>query len=146
MHYDLAAAVAPAAFWAFVAVCVICGAVSSVARNRETQKTIRQAIEKGETLDPATLERLLQGAARAPAPPAPQTRFGLIVGGIIMLCIGAGLAIMGWFIHLGQGTAPYAGPDPLYPMLGVGCLVGMIGVGLLIAAGFAGKSEGVRRG
>jgi len=144
MHSDLASAVAPAAFWAFVAVCVICGAVSSVMHNRETQKTIRQAIEKGETLDPATLERLLQGAKPAPAQPAPQTRFGLTVGGIIMLCIGAGLAIMGWFIHLGQPAD--GGPDALYPMLGVGCLVGMIGVGLLIGAGFAAKGDGVKRG
>lgn len=139
MPYNLAAAVAPAAFWAFVAICVVSGVVSSVMRNRETQKTIRQAIEKGQTLDPETLERLMHGGVMPEAQPASQTRFGFIAGGIIMLCIGAGLAVMGWFISLN-------GHDSFYPMLGVGCLVGMIGVGLLIASLFAGGRNGAARG
>ena len=137
MSHDLVAAVGAAAFWAFVAVCVAAGAAQSIFRHRETQRTIRQAIESGQTLDPATLERLLQGNAPAPQP-APQTRFGLITGGIVMLCIGAGLAIMGWFISLDQ-------PGAFHPMLGVGSLVGLIGVGLLVASRFAGRS-GADRG
>ena len=130
MSHDLVAAVGAAAFWAFVAVCVAAGAAQAIFRNRETQKTIRQAIESGQTLDPATLERLLRGQAPTPQS-APQTRFGLITGGIVMLCIGAGLAIMGWFISLDQ-------PGAFHPMLGVGSLVGLIGVGLLVASAFAG--------
>ncbi len=132
MSHDLVAAVGAAAFWAFVAICVAAGAAQAIFRNRETQKTIRLAIEKGQTLDPATLERLLQGSSPAPAP-APQTRFGLITGGLVMLCIGVGLAVMGWFISLDQ-------PGAFHPMLGVGSLVGLIGVGLLIASRFAGRA------
>ena len=139
MPYDITAAVGAAAFWGFVAVCVVAGVASSIFRHRETQKTIRQAIESGQTLDPATLERLMQGDKPSPAQPAAQTRFGFIVGGIIMLCIGAGLAVMGWFISLGDHSS-------FYPMLGVGALVGMIGVGLLIAAAFAGGRNGAARG
>jgi hypothetical protein len=138
MPYDITAAVGAAAFWGFVAVCVIAGVASSVIRNRETQKTIRQAIERGQTLDPATLERLMHGATPAGQTPA-QARFGFIAGGIIMLCIGAGLAVMGWFISLQSH-------DAFYPMLGVGSLVGLIGVGLLIASVFAGKGDGAGRG
>ena len=138
MPHDITAAVGAAAFWAFVAVCVAAGAAQAIFRNRETQKTIRLAIEKGQTLDPATLERLLKGNAPATAPPS-QTRFGLITGGIVMLSIGAGLAVMGWFISLDQ-------PGALHPMLGVGCLVGLIGVALLLASRFAGKFNGADRG
>ncbi len=139
MPYDLTAAVGAAAFWGFVAVCVVAGVASSIFRHRETQKTIRQAIESGQTLDPATLERLMQGDKPSVAQPASQTRFGFIVGGVVMLCIGAGLAVMGWFISLGDHSS-------IYPMLGVGSLVGMIGVGLLISAAFVGGRDGARRG
>ena len=138
MPYDITAAVGAASFWAFVAVCVIAGVASSVIRNRETQKTIRQAIEKGQTLDPATLDRLLHGGTPA-AQPAGQTRFGMITGGLIMLCIGAGLGVMGWFISFNKQEA-------FYPMLGVAFLVGMIGVGLLISSAFVSKSNGNGRG
>jgi hypothetical protein len=126
------------AFWTFVAICVVAGAASSVMRNRETQKTIRQAIEKGQTLDPATLERLLQTNAPPPSA-APQTRFGLITGGLVMVCVGVGLAVMGWFISLDK-------PEAFHPMLGVGSLVGLIGVALLVSSAFVAKSNGTDRG
>ena len=138
MSHDLVAAVGAAAFWAFVAVCVAAGAAQAIFRNRETQKTIRLAIEKGQTLDPATLERLLQGNAPV-SPSAPQARFGLITGGLVMLCIGVGLAVMGWFISLDE-------PGAFHPLLGVGSLVGLIGVALLIASRFAGKPNAADRG
>ena len=138
MSHDLVAAVGAAAFWAFVAVCVAAGAAQAIFRNRETQKTIRLAIEKGQTLDPATLERLLKGDVAAP-PASGQTRFGLITGGLVMLCIGVGLAVMGWFISLDQ-------PGAFHPMLGVGSLVGLIGVALLIASRFVVKAGAGDRG
>ena len=138
MPHEMTAAAGAIAFWAFVAVCVAAAAAQAIFRNRETQKTIRLAIEKGQTLDPATLERLLQGAGPA-TPPAPQARFGLITGGIVMLSIGVGLAVMGWFISLDQ-------PGAFHPMLGVGSLVGLIGVALLIASRFAGRSSPADRG
>ena len=137
MSHELAAAIAPAAFWMFVAIVVAASVAGSAFRYRETQKTIRQAIEKGQTLDPATLERLMHGGSPPTQSPA-QTRFGFIVGGVIMLCIGAGLAVMGWFISL-------TNHQPVYPMLGVGALVGMIGVGLLIASAFASGRDGAGR-
>ncbi len=133
MHPEITAAVGAAAFWLFVAVCVAAGAAQSISRNREAQKTIRQAIDKGQTLDPALLEKLMQGSR--PAPTGPQTRFGFIAGGIAMLSIGAGLAMLGWFITMGTS-------EPIYPLFGVGALVGMIGVGLLIVAALAGKQGG----
>jgi hypothetical protein len=138
MSSDIAPAVGAAAFWMFIAVCVVAAAWGSIARNRESQKTIRQAIEKGQTLDPQTIERLLM--SNRPPPPNPA---GFLVGGLVLVCIAVGLPIMGWFISLGGGPQS---DGPLYPMIGVGCLVGLLGVALLIASFLLRKSNGADRG
>jgi hypothetical protein len=138
MPSDIAPAVAAAAFWMFVAVCVVAGAWGSIARNRESQKTIRQAIEKGQTLDPQTIERLLQ--SNRPPPPNPA---GFLVGGLVLVCIAVGLPTMGLFIS--WGGCPHA-DGAFYPMIGVGCLVGLLGVALLIASVLLRKSNGADRG
>ena len=59
-------------FWLFILVIVLGGIVSRVIRSHQREKTIRAAIEKGVTLDPATLSSLSARAsspqdARAPA-------------------------------------------------------------------------------
>jgi hypothetical protein len=140
MSPDITPAIGAIAFWSFVAVCVVSGAVGGVLRNRENQKTIRQAIESGQTLDPEILDRLMRSNKPPPADP-----FGLVIGGLVLLFCGAGLAVMGWFISLGQ---PGAGGQPgaFYPMLGVGCLVGLLGVALLVARAFVRKPRGNDRG
>ena len=130
MSYDITAAVGAGAFWAFVAVCVIAGVASSVIRHREAQKTIRQAIERGQSLDPETMERLLQVNRPPPANPA-----GFLVGGIILMFLGAGLALMGWLVSLQSH-------DAFFPMLGVGSLVGLLGLSLLVAGVVVGKKKG----
>ena len=122
MVHDISGAVAAASFWIFIAICVVAGAVSSVLRHRETQKTIRQAIERGQDLDPATLERLLQSGQPQKGPPP---RGALIFGGIMLLAIGAGLALIGVFSSIDN-------PSQLYKGLGAGALVGMLGAGLLV--------------
>jgi len=122
MPHDLTTAVGAAAFWMFVAVCVVSGMVGGVLRHRETQKTIRQAIEKGQTLDPATLDCLMQTAK--PEPPQ-STWYGMLTGGLIMICIGVGFAAMGWFTTLRQ-------PEQFPTFVGIGCLIALIGVPLVI--------------
>ena len=134
MPYDITAAVGAASFWAFVAICVVAGVASSVFRHRETQKTIRQAIEKGQQLDPATVERLLQ--VDRPPPPNPH---GFLVGGIVLIFLGAGLATMGAFISMQSS-------DALYPLLGVGAMLGLLGLSLLVAGAVVGKKKVEGRG
>jgi hypothetical protein len=130
MPHDLAAAVGAAAFWMFlaivVAVSVLGGIQGGISRHRETQKTIRQAIERGQALDPQTLERLL--ASARPPQPTPGARRGFLrFAGIMLLAIGGGLAAIGWFS---------ANPNMLSQGLGAGSLVGLLGAGLLVASLF----------
>jgi hypothetical protein len=115
-------------FWLFIAVVVVAGIANGAFQHYQTQQTIRKAIEKGQTLDAETLERLLQTAS----PKGPPPRAGLIVGGVVMLAVGAGLALIGWFMS-------HTRPDDLWQGLGVGSLVALIGAGLLVAAWLIGR-------
>ena len=136
MPHELAAAVGAAAFWIFVAVCVVSGMIGSVLRHRETQKTIRQAIEKGQALDPATLQSLMH-----PNRPDqnPTTWYGMLTGGLIMICIGVGFAVMGWFTSLRQ-------PEQFPQFVGIGCLIALIGVPLVIVSMILRRREKDRQG
>jgi len=136
MFPDYTAAIGAASFWMFIAIVVAASVAGSVARHRETQKTIRLAIEKGQTLDPETLERLLQSARPQGGKPS---RRGFLFGGIMLLAIAGGLAAIGWFSS--QTT-----PAMLYQGLGVGALVGLLGVGLLATGLVIGDADSDSRG
>jgi hypothetical protein len=124
MSADITPALGAFAFWGFVATAVVASAVSSVVRNRDSQKTIRTAIEHGQTLDPAMLDRLLQSDKPPPPKPEDVRRF-CIFGGIMGLAVGAGLCVIGWAISRTD-------PQALYPGLGAGARVGLLGGGLLV--------------
>ena len=115
------AAVDSAAFWGFIAIVVAASIWREVVFRRETEATIRLAIEKGQTLDPALIDKLLKPRNR-------RDRDGLLIGGAVTLATGIGLPIMGYFIRLsGESNA-------FYPLIGVGFLVSLIGITLLILA------------
>jgi hypothetical protein len=116
----VAAAMAQLAFWGFIAVVVVAGVWREVATRRESEMTIRLAIEKGQQLDPATIDKLLGPNRKR------RSADGLMVAGGVTLATGLGLPIMGYFIGRG-GDA-----DAFYPLLGVGSLVSLIGVALLV--------------
>ena len=85
------------AFWIFVAVAVVAGVWREYASKRETERTIRAAIEKGQQLDSALVERMLRPKK------GDETR-GLIIGGTVLIAIGIGLPIMGYFIGIASGA------------------------------------------
>lgn len=121
MSGEIAAAVGAGAFWGFVAAAAVASIVRGAFRHHETQKTIRTAIESGQTLDPQTLDRLLQsGRPRAP------DRRAFLIAGVLMLAIGVGLALAGGFMA-------QTDPRQLYQGLGAGSIVGLIGLGLIIS-------------
>jgi hypothetical protein len=116
------AGIAAFAFWGFVAVVAVANVWREVVTRRDAELTIRMAIEKGQQLDPATVEKLLKTGKK-------ETSEGLMVGGGVMLATGLGLPIMGYFIGRGGHE------DAFYPLLGVGALVFLIGVAFLVLSG-----------
>jgi hypothetical protein len=115
-------------FWLVVFGISALGIWSSMARERERQQTIRAAIERGQQLDPTVLEKVMsRSAAQDNGSGGPQSWVQLMIGGIITLSVGPGLALMGVLIG---NSAPLA----YWPLLGAGALVATIGLGILVAA------------
>ncbi len=115
-------------FWLVVFGISALGIWSSMARERERQQTIRAAIERGQQLDPAVLEKVMsRSAAQDAGSGSPTSWVQLMIGGIITLSVGPGLALMGVLIG---NSAPLA----YWPLLGAGALVATIGLGILVAA------------
>lgn len=109
------------AFWTFVAIAAIGSFWREFAVKREREKTIRAVIEQERQLDPAMLREMLRHRSRT-------TPEGLLIGGAVTLAGGIGLAVMGYFVSLAEE------PRAFYPLLGVGCLAGSVGVALLAVA------------
>ena len=107
--------VASVAFWAFIAVVVIANVWREVAMRRETEMTIRMALEKGQQLDAATVDQLLRSQ------PKGRGADSLLIGGGVTLATGLGLPIMGYLL-----------PNAFRPLLGAGILVSFIGASLLV--------------
>lgn len=109
-------AIAGAAFWGFIAVVIVANVWREVAMRREAEMTIRMAIEKGQQLDPATVDRLLR-SHKGGGPDS------LMVAGALTLATGVGLPVMGYFL-----------PHAFQPLLGVGIFVSLIGLTLLVVS------------
>jgi len=107
-----------AAFWLFLACVIVAGIWFAYAKKKETQKTIRMAIEKGIQLDDALLDKLVVQESGNPD--------DYYIGGIICLAIAIGMPILGYFIGK---IAPEAFP----PLLGVGALMALIGGSLVLS-------------
>ena len=112
----------PIAFLVFLTVCAVAGIVADYKKRRAALEPLRAAIERGQPLDPAMIERLT----------APEREGGLnpvylAVGGIITLSLGIGLAILGLFLAR-------VAADALYPILGSSAVVICLGAGLMLAA------------
>jgi len=114
--------IAGAAFWVFVAAVAIAGIWREVVFRRESETTLRLAIEKGQTLDPAVVEKLLKPRSKR----GPE---GLLVAGGLNVAAGIGLPVLGYLLEAsGNGRA-------FYPLLGVGILTFLIGVAFILLSG-----------
>ncbi len=111
-------------FWVFIAVVVLAGTWRPVAIRREAEKTIRLAIERGQPLSPALLDKLL----------GPQRNQGLLVRGAVGLAAGLGLVIMGFFINLAEKSSDG------YVVVGVGIVFFFVGIALLTVWSFTRRS------
>jgi hypothetical protein len=106
-------------FWVFLATVAVASIIASYLRRRETEQTIRAAMERGQALDVKTLELLLA--------PKRATPTSLMTGGIITVFLGLGLAVMGAFISADSDKQ-------ILPIYGVGAMITTVGIGILVAA------------
>ncbi len=121
------------AFWAFVAVAAVAGIVGDYKKREAALAPLRLAIERGQQLDPALVERLMTPERDAGIDP-----LHLRIGGIITFAAGVGVIILSFIL---AQVAPIA----LYPVLGGGVVLVCVAVGLLLA-GRAVESHRARAG
>jgi hypothetical protein len=107
----------------FMAVAAVAGIISDYKKRQLELEPLRAAIERGQQLDPAIIDRLM-GREQESGEINP---LHLRIAGIIAIAAGIGLASLAWFIS-------QVVPRALYPMLGSGILAVCVGVGLCVAA------------
>jgi hypothetical protein len=110
------------AFWIFVTIAAVAGIVADYKKRRVALEPLRAAIERGQPLDPALIERLMAPEREAGISPMP-----LKVGGIITASAGIGVVILAFLLS-------QIAPEALYPVLGGGIVTICVGVGLIVAA------------
>ncbi len=131
MHDATGAAAVGIAFWVFVVIAVVAGVVSDYKKRRIELEPLRAALERGLPLDPALVERLM---ARPEQPDPGINPLHLRLGGVIVICVGAGVAILAACLW------PLV-PVAFLPVLGGAALLVCIGIGLLIGARIAEQHE-----
>jgi hypothetical protein len=112
------------AVFVFCAIATVAGVIGDYKKRQAAMGPLRAAIERGQPIDPAIIERLM-----APEPRnAGFDPVKLRVAGIIVTAAGIGLAILSVFL------SQLAGSRALYPVMGVGAVVICVGLGLMFAA------------
>jgi Domain of unknown function (DUF6249) len=111
------------AFWVFMTVAAVAGIIAEYKKRQLELEPLRAAIERGQQLDPAIIERLMQREQREQE----VNPLYLRVGGIITIAAGIGLGALAWFVSQVMERS-------FYPILGAGVLAICVGIGLAIAA------------
>jgi hypothetical protein len=112
-----------AAFWIFIGAVAVAGIVTDYKRRRGGIEVLRMAIEKGQQLDPALVEKLTSYEQRAERIDPLHVK----LGGIITIASGVGICLAAMFM---VGVSPMA----FYPMFGVGLVAICVGIGLRIGS------------
>jgi hypothetical protein len=119
---EVAAGLGAFGFWIFIAAVVVAGIWFDVRRRETQQETLRRVVESGQNIEPAIIDKIV-AAGRD------QSRIDrdLKVSGLIVIFIAPGLATLGWFLSSLR--------EELFGiLLGVSLMVGLLGIGLLVAA------------
>ncbi len=132
---NLGAYLLGAAFWLFLGACAIAGIVADYKRRRLGIEVVRSAIEKGQSLDPALIERLTSTPHDRPQNIDP---LHLKLGGVITIAAGIGLCPLSVWIG-----ALY--PQAVKPALGVAVLAICVGIGLLLGARVVARAQARER-
>ena len=116
-------AIVAVAFWTFLAVSAVAGIVADYKKRRLELEPLRAAIERGQQLDPAIVERLM---AREQSKSEPQPVY-FRIGGIVTVSAGVGVGVLSFLVDR-------LAPQAFYPVLGVAVVAICVGIGLLICA------------
>ena len=122
MH-DIGIAAATVGFWAFLTESAVAGIVADYKKRRLEIEPLRAAIERGQQLDPAVIERLMAREQKASEPEPIYFR----IGGIVTVAAGIGVGVLAFILN-------QIGPKAFYPILGAAVVAICVGVGLLICA------------
>ena len=109
-------------FWAFLSISAVTGMITEYKKRQLELEPLRAAVERGQQLDPAIIERLM---ARS-TPEDKINPLHLKVGGIICIAVGIGVATLAWFVA-------QVAPPAFFPMIGAGILTTCVGLGLLVS-------------
>lgn len=121
------AAIVAVAFWLFLGAAAVSAIRYDFKKRQLSMESLRAAIEHGQQLDPAVVEKLL-AQHRQPDVERPQDlQPYLLIGGIVTIAAGVGVSIGGLFLGIQF-------PVTRVPMIVAGVIAVCVGAGLLIAA------------
>jgi hypothetical protein len=129
---SVAGAIVAVAFWIFLTASAIAGMKYDFRKRQLAMDSLRAAIERGQSLDPAVVEKLLAQQRGPHADGLQDLEQHLRIGGVITIAAGIGVLIAAFFVGLQF-------PIARLPMLGAGALAVCVGLGLLVAAGTLGR-------
>jgi hypothetical protein len=143
MHPEAIGAVVMIFFFLFLTASAVSGIAYDYRKRRLQVEALRVALEHGERLDPALMERLVSEHGDHSRSDPRLIPHYVQLGGIITTATGVGIGLLAFFVGK---VAPIA----LYPILGGGVVVVCVGLGLLVASGtmrrsgaFAGSTDRV---
>ena len=133
--------VGAAAFWIALAAVLIAASFNKVRREQVKQETLLKLIERTGQLDEAQVKLLFPQpppySNERPwwaAPPDPFAgRRALRIGGLILMALAAGLAVLSFALTFGTANQQAVA----MPWFGVAGLVGCLGIGLFASSWFA---------
>jgi len=119
------------AFWVFLAAAAVAGIVADYKKRKLEMEPLRAAIERGQQLDPALIEKLM---AREPHGSKPLSPVDLRVGGIITIAAAIGVGLLA-LVSRPLGLVPTLYGMPLSGIAaGIALVALCVGIGLLLAA------------
>ena len=124
---EVAAGLGALGFWIFIGAVVVAGIWFDVRRRETQQETLRRVVESGKDIDVAMIDKLVKAGGEQS-----RTDRDLTVSGLIVIFLAPGIALLGWFLAKLQ-------PELMSVMLGVALLLGMLGIGLLVAGKVANR-------
>ena len=124
---SLPGAIVAVAFWIFLTVSAVAGMRYDFRKRQLAMESLRAAIERGQPLEPAVVEKLLARHREPDADALRELEPYLQIGGIITIAGGVGVLLAAFFVGLQY-------PIARLPMLAAGVLAVCIGIGLLFCA------------